>query len=652
MAITSADIKLMRPERLTDDEDGGGQMTGLEVIDGDINNLFEDISRVNRTYGNVSLRKAFLKVDTPTADLYLDAHSILSAQPEDPNVSGLLFTTNDFYDERDAARQRIESFVIQGPVTGFYLRGTQLEGQRTIICYAPSLNSVSPPEIGETFMLQENSDLGSQQFIKVVNVTRSQEVFTYEVSGGDIRTFKADQYILQLSSELKQDYPAQDPSPRPNNNSKIFSTQPATSAKYYGTTTLAVAAAAGATSVQVNDTFAPIIPTASSETPVIDQVPGGFLSQIVPSTSDTIGIQVTIASGTTSQLPTAIVPGSISLTTGGTPYTDKGGAFVNDSGNPGNLEGAVIEYASGAIVWAGSAAGSVTLTYRPGTLRQQLPNTGRIDIDDTNRNFNYVLSLDPPPAPTTLNASYQYLGKWYELRDDGTGNLTGDGSGQVNYATGSVVLTLQAQPDASSVIFYRWTEASIYSEEAGDAFSDTTPVNLQLANGLVVPSSVTLEWTSGAVARTATDAIGDGAISGDASGSIDYATGLIRLTSASLPDSGTGWSIEHTHKSQAVLEATTTVPNNTTRADIVLQSAANIEPGSVGFSIEKSIKRVVEDDNGIVLSTNYWSERHAISDNGNGNLINRRTNTAVGTVDYVTGEIVIAGTDFLKIRNA
>lgn len=651
MAITSDDIKLMQPERLTDEDDGGGQMTGLEVIDGDINNLFEDISRVNRTYGNVSLRKAFLKVDTATADLYLDAHAILSAQPMDPNVSGLLFTTDDFYDERDAARQRIESFVIQGPVTGLHLRGTQLQGQRTIICYAPTINNVPAPEVGETFMLQQGTNLSSQQFIKVVNVTRTTETFTYAVSG-DIRTFNAHQYVLQLSSELKQDYPAEDPSPRPNNQSKIFSTQPATSAKYFGTTTLAAAAPSGSSSVQVNDTFAPIIPTASSETPVIDQRPGGFVSQVVPSSSQTIAVQVTIASGSTSQLPTAVVPGTVSFTTGGTTYTDKGGAFYNGSGNQGALEGAAIDYRTGAITWAGTASGSSTITYQPGALRQQLPNTGKIEIDETNRNFNYVLSIEPPPAPTSFNASYQYLGKWYELQDDGTGSLVGDGSGQINYDTGSIVLTLQAQPDASSVIFYRWTEAGIYSQEADEAYSDTTPISLQLTKGQVVPGSVTLSWVSGGSAKSATDGLGNGIIGGDATGTIDYASGRIRLTVATLPDASTSWEVEYTHKDEGELQATTTVPNNTTRADIVLQAGTNIEPGSINFTIEKSIKRTVVDDNSIVLSTLYWSEQHQISDNGNGNLINRRNNSVVGSVNYTTGEIVIAGTDFLKIRNS
>lgn len=649
MAITSDDIKLMQPERLTDNEDGGGQMTGNEVIDGDINNLFEDISRVDRTYGEVSLRKTFLKVDTATTDLYLDAHSILSAQPQDPNVTGLLFTTQDFYDQRAAARQRVESFVVPGPVTGLYLRGNQLQGQRSIICYSPSINNVTAPEIGETLLLQEGDDLGTQQFIKILNVTTTMETFTYQVDGGDIRTFAADQYILELSAELKRDYPSVDPTPKPSGPSLIYSTQPATSAKYFGSTSLAEAAAGGALTITVADTFAPIIPTASNETPVIDQRPGGYVSQIVPAGPAGVSLSVTVVSGSASTLPTAAVPGSLAVSIGGEAYTDAGGGFQNSSGAAGGLEGTAIDYRTGTIVWAGSASGTVNLSYRPGALRQQIPNTGRIDIEDSNRNFNYVLSLDPAPAPLSLHLSYQYLGKWYTLADDGTGNLVGNGSGQINYDTGSVIATLQAQPDAGSVIFYRWTDGSIYIHDP-DAYDGITPLSIRLANRKVVAGSVTLNWEAGGVAKTATDVAGDGSITGDATGRINYSVGAIDITTALQADGDV--TIDYTHKSDTELTTTITVPNNNNQADIVLDLGVDLEPGTVDFTIIKSVKRTVEDLSGQALSTNYSNQSHWITDNGNGSLISRRDLVIVGTVNYSTGEIVVDGTTFLKQVNA
>ena len=51
MAINNSDVKRFESQRLTDEEDGGGRVTGNEVIDGNVNNLFQDISRIDRTFG-------------------------------------------------------------------------------------------------------------------------------------------------------------------------------------------------------------------------------------------------------------------------------------------------------------------------------------------------------------------------------------------------------------------------------------------------------------------------------------------------------------------------------------------------------------------------------------------------------------------------
>ncbi|UYM16377.1 hypothetical protein [Endozoicomonas euniceicola] len=64
MAINNDDVKLFESQRLSDEEDGGGRATGTEVIDGNINNLFQDISRIDRTIGDVALRKAYVGIST------------------------------------------------------------------------------------------------------------------------------------------------------------------------------------------------------------------------------------------------------------------------------------------------------------------------------------------------------------------------------------------------------------------------------------------------------------------------------------------------------------------------------------------------------------------------------------------------------------
>ncbi len=86
MAINKENIKLFASQRLTDEGGGGGRATGHVVADGQENNLFRDISRIDRTVGDVSMRKVFMGVETGNNDPYLSAHAILTEAPEDERV--------------------------------------------------------------------------------------------------------------------------------------------------------------------------------------------------------------------------------------------------------------------------------------------------------------------------------------------------------------------------------------------------------------------------------------------------------------------------------------------------------------------------------------------------------------------------------------
>ena len=68
MAITNDDVKLFESQRLTDEEDGGGRVTGREVIDGNVNNLFQDISRIDHTVDDMALRRALIGISTDDSD--------------------------------------------------------------------------------------------------------------------------------------------------------------------------------------------------------------------------------------------------------------------------------------------------------------------------------------------------------------------------------------------------------------------------------------------------------------------------------------------------------------------------------------------------------------------------------------------------------
>lgn len=92
MAITEADIKLLASERMTDNADGGGFMTGSVVPDNVENNAFPDVSDADRTFGRVQLRKVYCAVTSEDQDAFLGAHAIIDETPEDPAVSCLMVT--------------------------------------------------------------------------------------------------------------------------------------------------------------------------------------------------------------------------------------------------------------------------------------------------------------------------------------------------------------------------------------------------------------------------------------------------------------------------------------------------------------------------------------------------------------------------------
>jgi hypothetical protein len=68
----------------------------LTVVSGSLNNLFPNISRVDRLNGRIQLRKVFPSVISDNTETYSGSHVIVKEVPDDPEVSVLLFEADDF----------------------------------------------------------------------------------------------------------------------------------------------------------------------------------------------------------------------------------------------------------------------------------------------------------------------------------------------------------------------------------------------------------------------------------------------------------------------------------------------------------------------------------------------------------------------------
>ena len=168
----------------------------------------------------------------------------------------------------------------------------------------------------------------------------------------------------------------------------------------------------------------------------------------------------------------------------------------------------------------------------------------RDKVGQENRSFNWTPMLKPLPAPGTVVISFRALGNWYTLMDDGAGNLTGSGSGTVNYLTGSVMATLPSLPDSGSSVIYQWGENTAFTNRTGQAGFRPPEYAFKLEHDTIKPGTVVMKWLSEGVLRTATDN-GTGGFTGSAVGEIDYASGTVFLRPTAMPDAGAEFDIDY-----------------------------------------------------------------------------------------------------------
>lgn len=109
MTITASNIKLLASQRMTDTEDGGGQMAGTGLQDGVDNNIFQDISSTDRAFGRLSLMKVWPAVQSANTDTLLGAHVIIDDTPDDANVRGWALLGNSASENRAGALARLQA---------------------------------------------------------------------------------------------------------------------------------------------------------------------------------------------------------------------------------------------------------------------------------------------------------------------------------------------------------------------------------------------------------------------------------------------------------------------------------------------------------------------------------------------------------------
>nr|WP_227609570.1 hypothetical protein [Acinetobacter sp. CS-2] len=626
MAIETKDLVIYKSERLTDNSDGGGKYSGVVVQDGISNNLFNDISEMDRAMGDVSMCKIFPAVVTEDTDSLMGATVFISENPKDPNVSALLFSTKNWMDERQSAQNRVENYLAKGGQISGTPLDTHLQGMK-LLQVAMFLQEVES-SVGDTIVLisDEGKALEHEQYVRITKVETRTAIMV--IDGKNVE-YKIATYTLNdpldmdyVGLSARQWYSGQ------ASKTIIRDSIVADTGEYYASTDLSTNASVGEYTVNAKSIFAQLIPSAQTESPIVDVNAAGESTILVPGNSGSITASFSTTVGVSQNLyiGSAVMPSSVAFTLFGQAITDQGGLLKTSSGS----QVGTIDYQRGLIQWtaaAGSGAATLNITFKPAAAPNQYFQSYAVPVTQNNQSTNWTGVLVPIPAPGSLSISYMSQGKFYELKDNGSGQLKGTspsfGSGMINYETGSWLLTTGALPDVDTPILLLWgTPIATYQR----ANLPVLPAKFEfdLEQEAILSGSVTVTWVLEGVTKTATSN-NAGQFTGDATGFINFALGKGALIPTKLPQKGAVFNFSYQFGEAKTQDVPPAIPDTNQQLAFTVGTGAALQPNSV--MIEVPLTSVLGDTITLV-----------VTDNGSGSLIDA-FGQVQGTINYTTGVV-------------
>lgn len=586
MPIETNNLVLYKSERSTDTSDGGGKYSGQIVVDGESNNLFPDVSELDRTVGRVSLRKIYAAVNNNDTESLMGSTVFISKNPDDPNVSALLFSTKSHTDTRDAAQNRLENYLAKGAQAVGSLLDVAYSGMKSIqVCM--TLKEVEN-SVGDTIVLVANEGAVNEfaQYVRLTKVeTRSAFI---RINDKEIE-FKIATYSFQDS--LLRDFVGVTAAQWYNSiksATAIRDTIIADAGRYYASSDLANDVAVGSFTVQAQSIFKQLIPSSQTETPLLDLNAVSENSALVAGNSGTITTQFTTNVNTAQSLyiGSSVMPASVSFTLFGQAITDNGGTLRTATGT----QVGTIDYQTGQIIWTnaiGSGLATINITFTPASAPVQPFESYALPVTGANQSTNWTGVLVPIPSPGALSISFMSQGKFYVLKDNGTGRLVAAnesiGSGSINYQTGSWLLTTGALPDVGTPILLQWG-SPITTFARADLSVSPAGVDFQLFhNGIV---SLTATWLLNGETKTAT-VNSAGQFTGDATGFMTFNTGKGRLIPNKLPQKNTVFTLTYNY-GEGKLQTKTATPDANNKLLFTIGTGSAIQPSSVGLEIPVS----------------------------------------------------------------
>ncbi len=628
MPIETNNLVLYKSERLTDTPDGGGKYSGQIVVDGESNNLFPDVSELDRTMGRVSMRKIFAGVNSEDTDALMGSTVFVSQNPDDPNVSALLFSTKSHTDTRDSAQNRVENYLAKGAQAVGSLLDAAYSGMKSF--QVAMDKNETENSIGDTIVLivSEGTVNEFAQYVRITSVeTRTA---TLRVNNSNIE-YKVATYSFQ--DPLSRDFVGVTASQWYSNVKPVTTLRDsivADAGVYNASVALADDVAVGSFTVQAESIFSQLIPSSQTETPLLDLNAVSENPALIAGNSGTITTQFTTNVNTAQSLyiGSSVMPASVSFTLFGRSITDNGGTLRTATGT----QVGTIDYQTGHIVWTnaiGSGNATISITFKPASAPVQPFESYALPVTQNNQGTNWTGVLVPIPAPSALSVSFMSQGKFYTLKDNGTGRLVGAnesiGSGSINYATGTWLLTTGALPDVGTPILLQWG-SPIATFSRADLPVLPAGVDFQLFhNGI---ASATVTWLLEGVEKTATSNSA-GQFTGDAIGYIRYSDGKGRIIPNKLPHKNTVFTISYDYGAGKEQTVNSINPDENQKLTFSIGTGAAIKPSSVSLAIPVN--------QGTGYTAFYTVSLHDVPiDNDTGNLVDEHGNVQ-GTIIYATG---------------
>ena len=514
MAITQNDLEILKSEIMADTPDGGGLPTGIAVIDGVSNNLFPDVSDIDRLIGRVRLRKVSLAVKTANAELLQAPRMLLTEIPDNPNISVFFFKASDFADRRVDAQNKIESYLAFGSKWAGHILETQLTGQRVIQISLGLKDAI--PAVGQPLVIVQNEGQVDEYYqyirpLKVDSVVREFQRTVSESVTRNVVTIEFGDTLTKTFNGLTVSEFYQNAST--NRRAILREARVADAAKYYSASRLAEPVTAMTSrQVKLNSIYTQVVPSTQVETPLQQlDAANQIATQARGDGVISINQSVTVATNTAFNIASGVAVGTLSLTVGGLTLTDIDGQLVGTD----NIAYASIRYGTGNVTWYSNAPmgqQTITGTYKAAS---EVTNVAQTDyqIVGDNAGYNFIKELVAPPVPNSLKISYTVQGNNYLVHDNGRGLLIDDnGNGRGTLQGSTALLSTEAIPDAGSYITY-----SFGLDLGNTAYTGLTlaPAYHKLSLGADMPKgNITITWSTGSAT------LSDGTITGDATGKL------------------------------------------------------------------------------------------------------------------------------------